>query len=63
VLAYLRKGETLAELAAGFGVGIATAWRYVEEAGGLLADRRRGCARWPGTQGRPGTRTWSWTGR
>ena len=26
VLAYLRKGETFAELAAGFGVGTATAW-------------------------------------
>ena len=26
-LAYLRKGETFAELAAGFGVGTATAWR------------------------------------
>ena len=29
VLAYLRKGETFAELAAGFGVGVTTAWRYV----------------------------------
>ena len=28
VLAYLRKGETFAELAAGFGVGTATGWRY-----------------------------------
>jgi hypothetical protein len=28
VLAYLRKGETFAELAAGFGVGTTTAWRY-----------------------------------
>jgi len=27
VLAYLRKGETFTELAAGFGVGTATAWR------------------------------------
>jgi DDE superfamily endonuclease len=42
VLAYLRKGETLAELAAGFGVGIATAWRYVEETVGLLAARAPG---------------------
>jgi hypothetical protein len=33
VLAYLRKGETFAELAAGFGVGTATAWRYVTETG------------------------------
>ena len=29
VLVYLRKGETFGELAAGFGVGTATAWRYV----------------------------------
>jgi hypothetical protein len=27
VLVYLRKGETFAELAAGFGVSTATAWR------------------------------------
>jgi hypothetical protein len=39
VLAHLRKGETFAELAAGFGVGTATAWRYVSEAVGLLAAR------------------------
>jgi uncharacterized protein (DUF433 family) len=39
VLAYLRKGETFAELAAGFGVGIATAWRYVSETTALLAAR------------------------
>jgi len=37
VLAYLRKGETFAELAAGFGIGTATAWRYVTETVGLLA--------------------------
>jgi Helix-turn-helix of DDE superfamily endonuclease/DDE superfamily endonuclease len=39
VLAYLRKGETFAELAAGFGVGTATAWRYAEETVALLAAR------------------------
>jgi hypothetical protein len=39
VLAYLRKGETFAELAAGFGVGTATAWRYVTEIVALLAAR------------------------
>jgi hypothetical protein len=39
VLAHLRKGETFAELAAGFGVGTATAWRYVNETVRLLAAR------------------------
>ena len=39
VLAYLRKGETFAELAAGFGVGTATAWRYAAETVALLAAR------------------------
>src|SRR5215510_919336 len=39
VLAYLRKGETFADLAAGFGIGTATAWRYVTETAGLLAAR------------------------
>jgi hypothetical protein len=42
VLAYLRKGETFAELAAGFGVGTATAWRYVTETVALLAARSPG---------------------
>ena len=39
VLAYLRKGETFADLAAGFTVGVATAWRYVEETVALIAAR------------------------
>jgi hypothetical protein len=39
VLVYLRKGQTFAELAAGFGVGTTTAWRYAEEAVALLAAR------------------------
>src|SRR6266566_10061650 len=39
VLAYLRKGETFADLAAGFGVGTTTAWRYVNETVSLLAAR------------------------
>ena len=39
MLAYLRKGDTFAELAAGFGVGTTTAWRYVEETVALLAAR------------------------
>jgi Helix-turn-helix of DDE superfamily endonuclease/DDE superfamily endonuclease len=39
VLVYLRKGETFTEVAAGFGVGVATAWRYVNETVSLLAAR------------------------
>src|ERR1700745_1953395 len=39
VLAYLRKGDTFAELAAGFAVGTTTAWRYVNETTALLAAR------------------------
>jgi len=39
VLAYLRKGETFADLAAGFGAGRTTAWRYVTETVALLAAR------------------------
>ena len=60
VLAYLRKGETFAELAAGFGVGTATAWRYVTlrrealvrrealrvEGGGRSSRRAVAAARW-----------------
>ena len=58
VLAYLRKGETFAELAAGFGIGTATAWRYVSETVALLAARSpklpRRCAR----PRRPGMPMW-----
>jgi hypothetical protein len=39
VLAYLRKGETFEHLAAGFGIGKTTAWRYVNEVVELLAAR------------------------
>lgn len=37
-LARLRNGHPYAQLAAGFGIGTATAYRYVTEAVGLLAD-------------------------
>jgi DDE superfamily endonuclease len=37
VLAHLRNGDTYARLAAGFGIGVATAWRYIREAVDLLA--------------------------
>src|SRR5215472_2560409 len=39
VLAYLSKGETFAELGAGFEVSTTTAWRYVDETVELLACR------------------------
>jgi hypothetical protein len=39
VLVYLHKGETFADLAAGFEVGTATAWRYVNETVAMLAAR------------------------
>jgi hypothetical protein len=37
VVAYLRKGETYADLAGGFAVGTTTVYRYVREALDLLA--------------------------
>lgn len=37
MLAYLRKGETYADLVCGFGVGIRTVYRYVREGIDLLA--------------------------
>jgi hypothetical protein len=55
VQAYLRKGETFAELAAGFGVGTTTAWRYVNETVALLAARRPSSARPPKRRRRTGT--------
>ncbi len=36
-LAHLRSGDTYTRLAAGFAVGVTTAWRYVQEAIALLA--------------------------
>ncbi|MBF6049015.1 hypothetical protein GO001_28075 [Streptomyces sp. NRRL B-1677] len=40
VFAYLRKNETFAQVAGGFGVSEATAWRYVDE---TLHSSRPGC--------------------
>jgi hypothetical protein len=37
VLAHLRNGDTPGRLAAGFGIGATTAWRYIREAADLLA--------------------------
>jgi hypothetical protein len=63
VLAHLRKGETFAELAAGFGVGTATAWRYVTETVALLAARSPKLRRRWRTRRTPGTPAWSSTAR
>ena len=37
VVAYLRKGETYADLACGFAVGVTTVYRYIREGLALLA--------------------------
>jgi len=39
MLAYLRKGETFTDLAAGAGISTTTAWRYVNEGVALLSAR------------------------
>lgn len=59
VLVHLRKGEPFAQVAAGFGVGTTTAWRYVTETVALLAARapELGHAGRCGTRLRPGTRS------
>jgi hypothetical protein len=44
VLVHLRCGDTYARLAAGFGVGVATVWRYVTELVDLLAAHAPGLA-------------------
>jgi hypothetical protein len=41
VLAHLRNGDTYSRLAAGFGIGVATVYRYIREAVDLLARRGR----------------------
>ena len=40
ILAHLRNGDTLVRLAAGFGAGVATVWRYLREGIDLLAEDR-----------------------
>ncbi|OLM28693.1 IS493-like transposase [Pseudonocardia sp. Ae717_Ps2] len=45
VLAYLRKGETYADLACGFRVGTSTVYRYIREALDLLAAMTRPSSR------------------
>ena len=57
MLAYLRKGETFAELAAGFGVGRTAAWRYVDEVVALAAARAPKL-RAPGERANAQLKTW-----
>lgn len=45
VLAHLRCGHTYAQLAAGFGIGVSTVYRYVAEAVEVLAEAARTAAR------------------
>ena len=61
VLVHLRKGEPFAQVAAGFGVGTATAWRYVTETVALLAARAPKLRQAVRDARRPGTRSRSWT--
>ena len=61
VLIYLRKGETYNELASGFGVSVATAWRYVEETVALLRARAPKLDRAYATPRETACTTWCWT--
>ena len=54
----LRKGETFAEIAAGFEISTATTWRYVQETVKLLAARAPGLDRALNSAKLPGTRSW-----
>jgi hypothetical protein len=58
VLVHLRKGETLAELGAGFGVGTAAACRQLARPCGCWLPGPRGWLRRCAPRGRPGTRSW-----
>ena len=53
VLVHLRKGETFAQVAAGFRVGTATAWRYAKRLSRCWPPGRRSFARRSGTRRRP----------
>jgi Helix-turn-helix of DDE superfamily endonuclease len=61
VLVRLRKGEPFAQVAAGFGVGTATAWRYVTETVALLAARAPRLRQAVRQRRKPATRSSSWT--
>lgn len=59
VLVHLCKGETFADLATGFAVDTATAWRYARETITRLVGRAPPsfAARWPRRR-RSGTHSW-----
>jgi hypothetical protein len=56
VLVYLRKGETFASLAAGFGVGTATAWRVPKSQ--RQAGKAHAKLRSPGERANAQLKTW-----
>ncbi len=58
-LAHLRNGDTYTRLAAGFEIGVATAWRYVQEAIALLAAAAEDLATAMDASGRWPTRSWT----
>ncbi|PZG18184.1 hypothetical protein C1I98_38440, partial [Spongiactinospora gelatinilytica] len=63
VLVHLRKGDTYAELAAGFAIGLATAWRYVTEPSPCSPPAHPAWIRPCAPPDAPDTPTSSWTAR
>ena len=61
VLAYLRKGETFAELAAGFTVGTTRPGGTWKRSSPCSRPGRRSCARRSGPRRKQARHTWSWT--
>jgi hypothetical protein len=59
VLVYLRKGEALSEVGAGFGVSTTTCWRRVGDTVGLLAERAPRLRAALRAAKRAGWRSWS----
>jgi hypothetical protein len=61
VLVHLPRGETFADLAASFGVGTTTAWRYAQETVALLAAHAQaGCGAERGEEGQARVRGTRW---
>ncbi|GAA2700595.1 hypothetical protein GCM10010412_097840 [Nonomuraea recticatena] len=63
VLVCLRKGETFAEIAAGLGIGTATAWRYVHEASPCSPAAHPAWIKPYAPPSERDTPSWCWTAR